>query len=104
MVSGNNDFFTSVPAEKIVAVGHHRIFMSHGHRYGVSFDTLRIKEAAREHGCDMAFFGHTHRPVIDMNDDVVAVNPGSISYPVRKTDGRPIFFWILTVMESFILL
>ena len=52
MVSGNNDFFTSVPAEKVVVIGHHKIFMTHGHRYGVSFDTMRLKAAAREHGCD----------------------------------------------------
>ena len=25
MVSGNNDFFTSVPAEKIVVIGRHKI-------------------------------------------------------------------------------
>ena len=88
MVSGNNDFFTSVPAEKIVVIGRHKIFMSHGHRYGVSFDMVRIKEVAREHGCDVVFFGHTHRPVIDQEDDVIAVNPGSISYP-RKENRRP---------------
>ena len=88
MVSGNNDFFTSVPAEKIVVIGRHKIFMSHGHRYGVSFDTVRIKEVAREHGCDVVFFGHTHRPVIDLEDEVIAVNPGSISYP-RQENRRP---------------
>lgn len=88
MVSGNNDFFTSVPAEKVVVIGHHKIFMTHGHRYGVSFDTMRLKVAAREHGCDVAFFGHTHRPLIDLDDDVIAVNPGSISYP-RQDNRRP---------------
>ena len=88
MVSGNNDFFTSVPAEKIVVIGRHKIFMTHGHRYGVSFDTVRIKEVAREHGCDVVFFGHTHRPLIDCDDDIVAVNPGSISYP-RQENRRP---------------
>ena len=88
MVSGYNDFFTSVPAEKIVVIGRHKIFMSHGHRYGVSFDTVRIKDVAREHGCDVVFFGHTHKPLIDWDDDIVAVNPGSISYP-RQENRRP---------------
>ena len=88
MVSGNNDFFTSVPAEKIVVIGRHKIFMTHGPRYGVRFDTVRIKEVAREHGCDVVFFGHTHRPLIDCDDDIVAVNPGSISYP-RQENRRP---------------
>ena len=88
MVSGNNDFFTSVPAEKIVTLGKHKIFMTHGHRYGVSFGTLQLKEAARAYGCDMVFFGHTHKPLIDLDDDVIAINPGSISYP-RQENKRP---------------
>ena len=88
MISGNNDFFTSVPAEKIVVIGRHKIFMTHGHRYGVSYDITRLKERARELECDVAFFGHTHRPVIDLDDDVIAVNPGSISYP-RQENRRP---------------
>lgn len=88
MVSGNNDFFTSVPVEKIVTLGHHKIFMTHGHRYGVSYDTLNIKETAASKGCDLVFFGHTHRPLIDYDDEITAVNPGSISYP-RQENRRP---------------
>ena len=30
-------------------------------------------------------FGHTHRPVIMPCDDVMLINPGSISYP-RQSD------------------
>nr|WP_291234434.1 metallophosphoesterase [Frisingicoccus sp.] len=88
MISGNNDFFTSVPAEKIVVIGRHKIFMTHGHRYGVSYDVTRLKERAKELECDVVFFGHTHRPVIDLDEDVIAVNPGSISYP-RQENRRP---------------
>ena len=33
-------------------------------------------------------FGHTHRPIIDYHKDVIALNPGSLSYP-RQEGKRP---------------
>ena len=33
-------------------------------------------------------FGHTHRPMIEQDGDVVILNPGSISYP-RQEGKRP---------------
>ena len=35
-------------------------------------------------------FGHTHRPLIDIGEDVILINPGSISYP-RQADHRPTY-------------
>ncbi len=36
----------------------------------------------------MVMFGHTHRPVIDRDGEVLALNPGSMSYP-RQEGRRP---------------
>lgn len=99
MVSGNNDFFTNVPAQRIVPLEGHRIFMVHGHRQGVSYDTEGVKELARENDCDYVFFGHTHRPLIDQNDpDIIAVNPGSLSHP-RQENRKPSY--ILLDIDRF---
>lgn len=95
MVSGNNDFFTSLPMEKIVEVEGYRIFMTHGHRYGVAYDIGRIKEAAAAHKCDMVFFGHTHRPLVDRDSDMIVVNPGSLTYP-RQENHRPSYILMET--------
>lgn len=33
-------------------------------------------------------YGHTHRPCLDVEKDLTALNPGSISYP-RQDGHRP---------------
>ena len=55
--------------------------------YKYPVGTEEIKDWARANGADIVMFGHTHRPVIEM-DDVIAVNPGSISQP-RQENRRP---------------
>lgn len=39
MVSGNNDYYTSLEKEKVIKLGNHTVFLTHGHRYGVNFRT-----------------------------------------------------------------
>ena len=88
MVLGNNDFFSSLPRELEFKVGKYTVWVTPGHNYYVSMGNKMIKEEARSRGADIVIYGHTHRPVIDLEDDVIAVNPGSISYP-RQENHRP---------------
>ena len=90
IVSGNNDFFSDLPKERELRIGKYKVFMTHGHYYYVSAGTETLKQEARARGAQIVLFGHTHRPVIDYTDDVIAVNPGSISYP-RQAGHRPSF-------------
>lgn len=39
-------------------------------------------------GVDVVMYGHTHRPVVDIEDDIIAVNPGSLTYP-RQDNRKP---------------
>lgn len=81
MVCGNCDFGSHLPAEEVVETGGHRIFMSHGHLYGVkSGDLSRLVSAAAARGCDIALYGHTHEPRIDHIDGITCINPGSVRY------------------------
>ena len=98
IVAGNNDFFSDLPNEIVVQIGKYRVFMTHGHGYYVSAHTRRLKEAARSRRADIVVYGHTHRPNIDMTDDVIAVNPGSISYP--RQEGRRGTYIIMEVTEN----
>ena len=81
IVAGNNDFFADLPGEEEICIGERKILMTHGHGYYVSRNTNRLKKAAIERGVHIAMYGHTHIPEIDMNDDVIVLNPGSLSYP-----------------------
>ena len=90
MVAGNNDYFSQIDREKIVDIGPYKAFITHGNRYGVYSGTETIKEVGKELGVDMVMFGHTHIPIIDDSTDVLAINPGSISYP-RQEDKIPTY-------------
>ena len=88
IVLGNNDFFSELPRELMLDIGAYKVWVVHGHNYYVSMGNENLKREAVERGVDIVFYGHTHRPVIDMDDEVIAVNPGSLSYP-RQEGRRP---------------
>ena len=88
MVSGNNDFFSDLPREEEFQLGRYRVLVTHGHYYGVSVGTDRLKEEARSRNIDIVMYGHTHRPEIDIDDHVTVLNPGSLSYP-RQWGRKP---------------
>ena len=88
IVLGNNDFFSALPRELELKIGRYRVWVTHGHTYYVSMGPERIKQEARERGVDIVMFGHTHRPLLDQEKDLVALNPGSLSYP-RQDGHRP---------------
>jgi len=88
MVSGNNDFFSSLPKEVEFEVGRFKCFATHGHYYHVSMGTEMLAEEAKHRGCDIAMYGHTHKPEVRTENGVTIVNPGSLSYP-RQEGRRP---------------
>ncbi len=89
IVKGNNDYFSEdLPNEIQFELCGHNILLTHGHTFGVNMGVDRIVEEAQAHGCDIAMFGHTHRPYFDTIEGVTLINPGSISYP-RQKDRKP---------------
>ena len=88
IIAGNNDFFSRLPSESEFEIGHYKVWLSHGHYYGVSMGYEKLLEEAVARGADIAFFGHTHRPCVLNKQGVFLVNPGSVSYP-RQEGRRP---------------
>ena len=86
-VQGNNDFFAYLPKEVEVRLGKEKLFLTHGHLYGVNFDLQRLADEAKDRDCSMALFGHTHKPCQRTVNGVLCINPGSISFP-RQDDRR----------------
>ena len=41
-------------------------------------------QAAKEKGCDIALYGHTHDSLITQMDGVTLINPGSARYPIGE--------------------
>lgn len=86
-VAGNNDWpSSSLQDVEIAEIGGHRIFLTHGHLFGVSFSTAALQEAARAEGADLAVYGHTH--VADCSSgEITVLNPGSIARPRDSARG-----------------
>jgi hypothetical protein len=87
MVSGNNDFYSLEEREIETDIAGKHVFLTHGHYYYVSLDLRTIKDEALGRGADIVMFGHTHRPVIEVEENLTLINPGSISYP-RQADRK----------------
>lgn len=84
IVGGNNDFYSDLPSEEVVMLGKKRALVTHGHYYSVSRDYDYLVERAREKECEIALFGHIHRPVLEEYEGILLVNPGSLSFPRQK--------------------
>ena len=88
IVSGNNDFFSDLPREEVIDIEENKVLVTHGHYYGVSMAFDQLADAAKQRGCNAAFFGHIHMPVLETEDGVLLVNPGSLAFP-RQRGRRP---------------
>lgn len=98
VVKGNNDFFSELPREEEFYIGSRKVFITHGHNYFVSLDPEQIREEGRARQADIVMFGHTHRPYLDEESDMIVLNPGSLSYP--RQEGRKSSYMILEINEN----
>ena len=98
IISGNNDFFSDLEREKEITIGKYKVFLTHGHYYYVSLGTENILEEGRSRSVDIVMFGHTHKPVLDIKEDIVLLNPGSISYP--RQEGKKPTYMIMEIGED----
>lgn len=89
-VKGNGDFYSKNPNWDVVEFGGNRIFITHGHHYGVDFGLDGLRYAAEENGCNIAMYGHTHVPDNSVLGKIIMVNPGSVSRP-RQLNHKPTY-------------
>ena len=74
-------------------LGGVRIFAAHGHRHGVKTDLGGFYNSVCCSGSALGLYGHTHVPLVQSQDGVTLMNPGSVggypaSYGLVKLDGR----------------
>lgn len=95
LVSGNNDWDSSLPEELSVTIDDYRFWVCHGHRYGVSLSPSMIREEAASRNADVCLFGHTHKPFLDTSRGLTLLNPGSLNYP--RQIGRKSTFAVIEI-------
>ncbi len=80
-VKGNCDYGEYPLYTCIDVMPGHRIFATHGHRFQVKSSLNMLTQYARENGCDIALYGHTHVSQTTYENGVYILNPGSASCP-----------------------
>ncbi|MBE6555394.1 MAG: YfcE family phosphodiesterase [Ruminococcaceae bacterium] len=95
-VRGNCDWYSAwdAPDRRVEILGGYRLFLCHGHTYGVKSGLDRAILAAHEANADVLLYGHTHIPfertlaagtVLSpdrvLQKPLLVVCPGSIGHP-----------------------
>ncbi len=78
-VRGNCDFCCENPNIETITLEGKKLFVTHGHIYGVKSGLYKLSLAAREVGADVVLFGHTHQSTEIYDDGLYIFNPGSVS-------------------------
>jgi len=88
-VAGNCDHEVESPEYKVVRLGGHTLFLTHGHRYAVRYGKLdMLLYAAQCSEADIAMFGHTHRAGFEVLGGMYVLNPGTAGRGPEKTWAR----------------
>ena len=83
-VHGNCDFGSDT--EIVTEIEGHKILATHGHEYGVKQTRDKLYRRAKELGCDLVFYGHTHVAEIETVKGITFINPGCMTpYSPKKS-------------------
>ncbi len=66
--------------EALIEAEGHKIFLTHGHIYGVRQSTALLLDTAKANQADIAIYGHTHVAELTPGS-VYVMNPGSVARP-----------------------
>ncbi|MCC5910164.1 MAG: metallophosphoesterase [Clostridiaceae bacterium] len=80
-VKGNCDFHEDAADKLLEVIDGKRFFVTHGHKYNVKNNLNNIFYKGKEVNADIIVFGHSHIPYYSKEENVVLLNPGSISLP-----------------------
>lgn len=81
MVAGNCDYDSWLPREEEFMIRDKKVFITHGHRYGVNYGTEQLQELIKQQGYDIVMYGHTHVRKIEQYGGSYIINPGSLAMP-----------------------
>lgn len=82
-VKGNCDWFCPYPDTRDLTVAGKKIFVTHGHLFGVKEGYQRIINLGHQNHADILIFGHTHAQMCSVEGSMILLNPGSCSHQIR---------------------
>ena len=100
-VCGNCDRFSSLSDCCTFRAGNVKFYCTHGFNEKVKYGTSLLAVRAREAGCKVALYGHTHQKSDSTVDGIRLINPGSAfngDYAVITVEGDE----ILSVEQEYV--
>ena len=89
-----------MPEKKLVTIGEFKIGMIHGHQVLPLGDVESLSGIARELDCDIFISGNTHQIGVQVLDNKLFINPGSISGAFSNIVADPSPSFILMVLTG----
>ena len=83
-LSDTTAFRTSV--WRFTNIGDYKVLVVHGHTFYVYRGVERLKQYALQNSIDIVMFGHTHKPYIEIDEDVTILNRYLGSSSLRFVD------------------
>ena len=77
-VAGNCDGWSGGAEEQECTVGGVRCYLTHGHLHHAKMSTWGLVGEGKRRGVSAVFFGHTHQSLIQQEDGLWLINPGTI--------------------------
>ena len=79
LINGNCDPLKLGENEVVKEIEGVKIFATHGHLYSAKSTLLKLAQRAKELGCGIVLYGHTHTASEDEIDGVTLINPGNMT-------------------------
>lgn len=85
-VRGNCDHDDRFPNEEVFELDNLTVFVTHGHLLNVKSTIMNLLYRAKELQADAVFFGHSHVLGVELVDNILFVNPGSLLKPRARVE------------------
>lgn len=79
VVNGNCDNMKLGEDELVIDIEGVKIFATHGHLYSAKQTLSKLAARAKELGCAIVLYGHTHSAREDVIDGITLINPGCMT-------------------------
>lgn len=96
-IKGNYPLDAGFVFEKILDVEGKKVLLTHGHKLNLSSGLIPMITYGTQQNVDIILYGHTHVARADRVQDLLMINPGSVSRP--RSDNPPSYL-ILTITRD----
>ncbi|MDN6196103.1 MAG: metallophosphoesterase family protein [Alkalibacterium gilvum] len=96
-VLGNMDITNEFQLMRSEDIGQLRYLVAHGHQHNIKRSYSKLSKIAKKEDAQIVFYGHTHIPKVEKEDEIIFMNPGSIAQPRDRHKGT---YLVLTLDDE----